>query len=119
MKSLKLLFLVVGLAFSPVLFSSCGTPPSQRVVTVQTLKAVGETAEAAVKVSAGLYASHQISDVQARAVIALYDQRFQPAFRVAVATANADLSSIASPELLNIAAQLSQLVASYKIPVSP
>lgn len=103
------------LAFVPVYTTSCSAP-STRVAQVQTLKAVGHTAEAAVATSAQLYGAHLITDKQARDVMDLFDGKFQPAYRVAVNAVNANLDSIASPELVSLAAQLATIVASYQKP---
>lgn len=110
--------LIIGLALaSPALLltQSCQTPPSARVVQVQTLKAVGHTAESAVSSSAQLYAAKLITDAEARAVIDLYNLKFQPLYRVAVNAVNSNLDSIASPELAGLAAQLSAIVAQYAV----
>lgn len=88
----------------------CSTPPSVRVVEVQSLKAVGEAAEAAVALSAHLYASGTVTATQARAVIDFYDGKFQPAFRLAATAARADLSQPASADLAALASQLVALV---------
>lgn len=103
---------IIGLAL-PAFQVACNMAPSSRVVQVQTLKAVGHTAEAALATSAQLYASHQITAAQARQVMDFYDNRFQPVYRIAVNAAKANLDSIASPELADLAAQISALVASY------
>lgn len=116
MKPIRLLILAMALGLGSVAYQGCGTPPSARVVQVQSLKAVGHTAEAAVATSAQLYNGHVITGQQARAVIDLYNIRFQPAFRVAVSAVNANLDSIASPELADLAGQLASLVASYQKP---
>jgi hypothetical protein len=108
------LCLVLAVVCIPSALTSCAHPPSERVAQVQTLKAVGHTAEAAVATSAQLYAGGQITAEQARAINSLYDTRFQPAFRVAVEAVNANLESVASPELVALAAQLSALVLTYQ-----
>src|SRR5689334_9698866 len=95
----------------PMIESGCAAP-SGRVVQVQTLKAVGHTAESAVALSAQLYRDHRITADQARAVNTLYDVKLQPAFRVAVNAVQMNLDSVASPELVDLAAQLSALVNS-------
>lgn len=112
-----LLPLLVWAAFFslPVMQTGCSSP-STRVAQVQTLKAVGHTAEAAVATSAQLYGAHLITDKQARDVMDLFDGKFQPAYRVAVNAVNANLDSIASPELVSLAAQLATIVASYQKP---
>lgn len=114
---MKKLLVLLALAMAlPVLPTGCSTPPSERVAAVQTLKAVGHTAEAAVATSAQLYGSKVITPQQARAVMDLYNLRFQPAFRTAVSAVNANLDSFASEELVTLAAQLATLVASYQKP---
>ncbi len=116
MKNRLLLILAMTLAVIafPVLQTGCSTPPSERVVQVQTLKAVGHTAESAVAASAQLYAAGKITPAQARQVMDIYDKKFQPAFRVAVNAVSANLDSLASPELISIAAQLSALIVTFK-----
>lgn len=110
----KLLILVLLAVALPVAQTGCSTPPSARVVQVQSLKAVGQTAEAAVVLAAQLYQAKTITAQQANAVNVFYDTRFQPAFRLAVAAVNANLDSVASPDLVGLAQQLSSLVASYQ-----
>lgn len=113
MKSLHKIILAVLLAVVPLSFTACSSAPSERVVQVQTLKAVGHTAEAAVTLSAQLYRDHKITAEQARKVMDLYDLKFQPAYRVAVSAVQMNLDSFASPELVALAQELSTLVASY------
>lgn len=115
-KFLALVLLALFAVTLPIIQTGC-TAPSGRVVEVQTLKAVGHTAESAVALSAQLYRDHRITADQARAVNTLYDVKFQPAFRVAVNAVQMNLDSIASPELVDLASQISSLVNSY-IPVS-
>lgn len=110
MKPVKYIILAGALALSPVLYQGCSTAPNERVAAVQTLKAVGHSAEATVALSAQLYRDGRITAEQARKVIDKYNQEFLPAFRLAVAAVNSDLSSIASPDLLNLAAQLAALL---------
>lgn len=111
------LFLCVSaLCFITGASTGCQTAPSQRVVQVQTLKGVGHSAEAAVALAANLYSAGRISVAQLRQVADFYDTKFQPAFRVAVAAVNANLESVASPDLTALAAQLSALVASFASP---
>jgi hypothetical protein len=100
----------------PLVTTSCQTAPSERVLTIQTLKSVGQTAEAAVTLSAQLYRDSKITAAQARQVMDLYDGKFQPAFRFAVVGARSNLESVASPDLLNLASQLAALVASFQKP---
>lgn len=114
MKTLRNLLFAVALLGVPLVMTSCSSPPSTRVVQVQTLKAVGHTAESAVLLSAQLYRDHKITDAQARAVMDFYNLKFQPTYRVAVNAVQMNLDSFASPELIDLAQQLATLVASYK-----
>lgn len=107
------LLLILLLATAPV-FTSCQSAPSERTATVHTLKAVGHMAEAAVELSARLYADGRITAQQARDVAQAYDLRFQPAFRVAVEAAKFDTSAASPQSLLEMAAELQRLVASYQ-----
>jgi hypothetical protein len=112
-KTFRFLALALTLALAtPIILTQpgCKTAPSARVVEVQTLKGVGQSAEAAVALSAHLYQSNTITAAQARQVMDFYDNKFQPTFRVAVAAVNANLDSVASPDLISLAAQLSNLV---------
>lgn len=115
---MKKLLLVLGLSLAVVtplaLTTGCSTAPSGRVVQVQTLKAVGHAAEASVAMSAQLYASGVITAAQARQVADFYDTRFQPSYRLAVAAVNANLDSIASPDLVALANQLAALVVQFQ-----
>lgn len=113
---LALAFLAIAL---PVAQTACSNPPSARVVQVQTLKAVGQSAEAAVALSAQLYRDQQITAAQARQVADFYDQKFQPAFRVAVSAVQANLDSIASPDVMALAQQLSALVLQFQHKTAP
>ena len=106
-------FALAALFVSPAIFTGCGTPPGARVVQVQSLKAAGHTAESAVALSAQLFRDGKISAGQARDVLDFYNTRFQPVFRLAVQSANSNLDSVASPDLLSLASQLSSLVASF------
>lgn len=115
MKTRSVITIIAALCafFTVPSFVGCSSPPSARVVQVQSLKAVGQSAEAAVTLSANLYGAGQITAVQARQVMDFYNQKFQPAFRVAVSAVNANLDSIASPDLQALANQLSNLVAAF------
>lgn len=114
MKSLRLIFLICAAALCVPILPSCQTAPSARVAQVQTLKGVGQAAEASVELSAQLYRDGRITAAQARQVADFYDQKFQPSFRIAVAAVNANLDSIASPDVAALASQLSALVASFQ-----
>jgi hypothetical protein len=106
--------LLIALATAlPVVQTGCSTPVSERVAAVQSLKAVGHTAEAAVAATAQFYAAGKITAAQAAEVNRIFDKQFQPAFRIAVNAVNANLESVASPELIALAAQLSALVLTF------
>ena len=110
-----LLCLLISLAFAvPVLtVTPACQAPSARNVQVQSLKAVGQSAEATLALSAQLYRDGRITAEQARAVLDFYNVKYLPAFRVAVSAVQANLDSIASPDLIGLASQLANLVNSY------
>lgn len=108
MKTLLLVLCLVGTL--PWMGTGCQTTPSERVVQVQTLLAVGQSAEGTVGLSAQLYRDGKITAVQARSVLDFYNNKFQPAYRLAVATAQSNLATLASPDMMNLASQLSALV---------
>jgi hypothetical protein len=110
---MKRILLILLLAVSPVIFPACSTPPDQRVVYVQTLKAVGESAEATVALSAHLYSTGVITAKEANQIRSLYDDSFQPAFRAAVAAAHGDLNTASSPALAQLGADLAALLTKY------
>lgn len=113
----RLVFLLAALvtfSTAPVVLTSCSTAPSARVVQVQTLKSVGQTADTAVALSAQLYRDGKITPAQARQVLDFYDNKFQPAFRLAVTAVQANLDSIASPDVAALASQLSALVIQFQ-----
>lgn len=115
MKPIRILLLGLALLAAPAIILTTGCQaPSSRVAQMQTLKAVGQSAEATVALSAQLYRDGRITAVQARQVADLYDLKFQPTFRLAVAAAQANLDSIASPDVLALASQLSNLVIQFQ-----
>lgn len=109
------LMVIAAFALAVPTFSGCQQAPNQRVQAYQTLKAVGQTADAAVATTAQFYGAKQITAAQARQVMDLYDTKFQPAYRLAVSAAGSDLSSFASPDLTALAGQLAALVASFTV----
>lgn len=112
---MKKLLLIIALA-GPALVApiACTTPPSARVAEVQTLKSVGQSAEAAVGLSAQLYQAGTITAAQARQVLDFYNLKFQPSFRLAVSAVNANLDTLASPAVIALANQLAALVVSLQ-----
>lgn len=111
----KYLFLTaavwLGFLSLPILESGCGTPPDQRVRTVQTLKIVGQSAKTSMDAATQLLKQGTITVPQWQRVADVYDKQFQPIYSAAIATAHANLDSPADPQLLGIAAQLAALVA--------
>lgn len=114
MKTLRFLALFCALAFTLCEQPGCTTAPSGRVAAVQTLKAVGLSAKTAMDASTELLKRDTITVAQWEKVASFYDNRFQPAYRLAVTAVNSDFSSLASPDLVNLAIELNALVASLK-----
>jgi hypothetical protein len=109
----KILFLI-GLAFcSATLNTGCKTPPSARVVQVETLLAVGNAAKGSMDAATNMLKGGQITVAQWQTVAAIYDTKFQPAYALAVAAAKADLSTLASPDLTALAQQLVDTVGVF------
>ncbi len=112
MKTIRLFIVALGLALcaAPVLtVTGCSTPPSERVVAVTTLKALGAARDTAMQVAGQLWRDGKINDAQRDKIIAFHDGTFQPAYRLAVAGVQSDLT-LASPDLLNLFAQLQALI---------
>lgn len=112
-KYLHLFLLSVSLSLTPVLVTGCAHS-STLVIAAKTLEGVGQTAESAVEVSAKMYQAHQITDDQANAVIDIYTNKFQPAFRLAAKGVEVGVTP-APANLVDLANQIVNLVASYKI----
>lgn len=111
---MKKLLLLAVLAMTAPAFTGCTSTSNTQVVEYQTLKAVGQSAEATVALAAHLYEAGAITAAQAKTVADFYDNRFQPAFRLASAAVQANLSSYAPQDLLNLASQLSALLLQYR-----
>lgn len=112
------LVILACVAFTvPLLNTGCSTAPDQRTQTVQTLKIVGQSAKTTMDGATQLLKQGSITVQQWQSIASFYDSKFQPAYALAVASARSDLSSIASPDLIGIAAQLSALVAQISTPV--
>lgn len=113
-KILRKLLLIVGLALAttaPLVQVACQHPPSERVNQFKTLAIVGQTAKSSIDAAAILLRDQKITVAQFDKVAKFYDKSFQPTFTLAVATANSDLSTPASAEVLGLAAQLATLIA--------
>ena len=111
---MKKLFLILALAFATPLAlvqTGCSTAPSTRTTEVTTLKIVGGTAKTGMDAATQLLKQGTITVAQWQHVAAFYDNQFQPTFALAVAAAQSDLSSVASPDLIALAGQFATLVA--------
>lgn len=111
---MKKLVLLLALAFATPLAlvqTGCSTVPSARTTEVTTLKIVGDTAKTGMDAATQLLKQGQITVVQWQKVATFYDTQFQPVFALAVATAQSDLTSVASPDLIALGGQLATLVA--------
>jgi len=114
MKKLHLVLfaaLWAGFFSLPVLQTGCSSSPDQRVQTVQTLKIVGQSAKTSMDAATQLLKQGNISVAQWESIASIYDSKFQPAYALAISAAHSDLSSVASPDLVGLAAQLATLVA--------
>jgi hypothetical protein len=114
MKKLFLpLFLTLSLFLAQGVTTGCSTAPSERVNQVTTLKIVGASADASMKLAAQLLKDGKISREQWQKAADFFDFRFQPAYGLAVTAVQANLDSVASPDLVNLSTQLASLIASY------
>lgn len=93
--------------------TGCSTAPSERTQAVHTLQAVGLSAKAAMDASTQMLKQGTITVEQWQEVATAYDTRFQPAYGAAVLAVRSDLSSVASPDLVGLALELTNLVATY------
>lgn len=109
------IFLTLVLLFAaPLAPIGCSTPPSARVVQVQTLKTVGATVKASMQVAAQLLKDGKITWAQWEKLANFHDTKFQPAYLLAVSTVSADLSSAASPDLLALFGQLLAIAETFQ-----
>lgn len=116
------IILILALAFATpvlVLETGCTTAPAARTTEVTTLKIVGASAKASMDASAQLLKSGRLTVAQWTKIADYYDHVFQPAYALAVAAVGSDLSSVASPDIMALAIQLSGLVASATSVISP
>jgi hypothetical protein len=117
--------LVLALAcITPILVLETGCPTvDQRTTAVTTLKVVGLTADTAMKVAAQAYHNGQIRADQWQSIADFHDQKFLPTYNTAVSAVQADLSSIATPDVIALCQQLGALiqalVPSAKVPTLP
>ena len=115
MKHLRPLLLALGLlcaVAAPVLtFTGCVNTASSQATKYKTLAAVGAAAQVAMDSTTALLKAGKITVPQFQRIAEFYDTRFQPTFRFAVAAAQADLSSTASPDVAALLGQFTTLVA--------
>lgn len=110
---MRTLFLALALACAALAPTGCNTAPSARVQEVKTLKAVGLAVDGTMQLAAQLYHDGKIDAALWQKIAVAHDTQFQPAYRFAVAAVQANLDSVASPDLVALAAQLAALVAPY------
>lgn len=103
------------IAIVPVAQTGCQNQTTQQTA-VQTLKIVGTTAKTSMDAATQLLKQGTITVPQWQAIASIYDNKFQPAYALAIAAARSDLSTLASPDLIGLAAQLAALVAQYTTP---
>lgn len=111
---MKHFLLAICLAFAmpfagPV---GCQQAPSVKTVEYQSLLTVGTAAKAGMDAATVLLKQGQITVPQWQKVATFFDTKWQPTYAVAVSAARADLSTVASPDVLALATQFAQLVAS-------
>lgn len=105
---LALLGLVIIAA--PIVETACTQTASTQQVEYKTLATVGLTAKTAMDAASSLLAQKKITVAQYQTIASFYDTKFQPAYKVAVQAARSDLSTIASPDVANLAIKLASLV---------
>lgn len=98
---------------APLALTSCSHAPTERTSEVKTLKVIGASADASMKLATQLLADGKITREQWNKVAVFFDTKFQPAFGLAVSAVKSDLSAIASPEIVTLSVQLAGIVASY------
>lgn len=118
-KYLTLLIAAVVFGLTALETSSCSTAPTQRGQTVTTLKIVGASVDASMKIAVQLLRDGHITAAQWNLIATIHDQKFLPAYNLAVAAVQANLDTVASPDLAALAAQLASIVASYQPKQSP
>ena len=110
---MKKFLLALALACAAISPTACTTAPTARVQEVKTLKAVGLAVDGTMQLAAQLYHDGKIDAALWQKIATAHDTQFQPAYRLAVAAVQANLDSVASPDLAALAAQLAALVAPY------
>jgi hypothetical protein len=111
-----LIFAAIISAAIPLAQSGCQTAPNARVQTVTTLKVVGASVDATMRLGAQLLRDGKITRAQWDQLAVIHDAKFQPAFNLAVSAVQANLDSVASPDLLALSSQLAALISSFQTP---
>lgn len=116
---MRLLFSLLCLALVTPAFTGCQTAPSARTAEVTTLKILGASVDASMKVAAQLLKDGKITWAQWDDIATFHDQKFQPAYNLAVAAVRSDLSSAASPDLMALFGSLQGIIAAYQPRTAP
>jgi hypothetical protein len=106
---LTVIILSFGLVSPVLLLPACSTPPSARVTQVRTLKVIGASVDSTMKLAARLYVDGEITREQWDKIALIHD-KYQVVYNAAVMAVQANLDSLASPELIDIANQLANLI---------
>ena len=111
---MKKLTLIITLAFVSPAFQGCQTSPSQRTQTYTTLRVLGASIETSMTIAARMFKAGEITQAQWDRLADIHDNKIQPAYRLAVQSAKANLSSVASPELVTLVTDFSNLILSLQ-----
>ena len=107
-----LIYLLISSCAVPLVVTTTGCKTqSSEVKVTQTIEVVGLTAKAGIDTAARLYRSGQITKTQWDVVAAFYNNKFQPAYNLALAVASTGQAGTASPELIELGAQFAKLVS--------
>jgi hypothetical protein len=122
-KSFSFLFLLIFLPFGVLaplsLTTGCTNTPTTQATKYKTLASVGLAAQGAMDSAAQLLKAGKLTVPQFQKIAAFYDTKFQPAFALARTAAQSDLSSLASPDVTALLAQLTVLLAELSTPPAP
>jgi len=98
---------------TPFLLVSCKSAPTERTTEVKTLKVIGASADASMKLATQLLADGKITREQWNKIANFFDTKFQPAFGLAVTAVRSDLNNTAPSDVIALSVQLAGLVAAY------
>lgn len=108
------IFIGVSLMGSAGILEGCSNTATTQRAEYQTLATAGVTAKAAIDTAAQLLRAEKITVAQWSKVAAIYDNKFQPTYNLALAVAQTNINQPAPADLLAILNQLTALVASFK-----